>query len=73
MCFFPAFWGSWDPVKQCQAEWLERLFQVLHSVLQMVKKYTSKHWKILCAKFNYEVCNYALHCTEEKLSKATFS
>lgn len=59
MWLLPAFWCSWHSVKQRQAEWLERLFQVLHSVLQTVKEYTSKLWKILCAKFNYEICIYA--------------
>lgn len=56
---FPASWCSWDPVKQCQAELPERVFQVLHSVLQIVKEYASKLWKILCAKSSYEIYIYA--------------
>lgn len=59
MRHFPTSWCSWDPVKQCQVELLERLFQVLHSVLQIVKEYMSKLWKILCEKSNYEICIYA--------------
>lgn len=45
--------------KQYQAEFPEMFFQVLHSLLQTLKEYTSKLWKTLCEKSSYEICSYS--------------